>query len=538
MIRQTTLAARTPRAEARATAPLEAVAPRRAPAPRRDPVDRESGGAGELGPFDESTIPFPLILQRRAKDAVRRHMVRGVTRTAVLLASDLAALALCRALLVGLRDAGWAGPQVAWLVAALVPPGTFPAVQFVAAVLLGVLLLGTYRPSDRRRDPAALTAGATLGLGLVYWNTLWTSFTWLRPIGFALVVGVVVGQLVAQRAVLDLLVRWVRPRNDLAARVLLVASPAEAKEATASMALSNAGEFHVVGFLDTQPHASGEALGGALDLVRVVERHRIDTVVFCGRVEDATMSRLLHLADAAGCHALCIPRAFTLSGFQPQLVWHSGEPLVQLTRPGVRGSQLLLKTAVDLVVALAGLIVLSPVMLALALAVRLTSPGPAIFAQERVGQGGRRFRVYKFRSMVSDAESRRAELTAQSVYPDARLFKLRADPRITRLGAFLRRSSLDELPQLWNVLRGEMSLVGPRPPLPCEVALYEDHHYHRLDMKPGITGPWQVGGRNSITDFEEVVRLEQSYVRHWSIWKDVAILARTLPAVVRMDGAL
>jgi lipopolysaccharide/colanic/teichoic acid biosynthesis glycosyltransferase len=177
-------------------------------------------------------------------------------------------------------------------------------------------------------------------------------------------------------------------------------------------------------------------------------------------------------------------------------------------------------------------------MVALAIAVRATSRGPAVFAQERVGQGGRRFRMYKFRSMVHDAEARRVDLVGQSLYCDERLFKIPSDPRITPLGAFLRRSSLDELPQLWNVLRGEMSLVGPRPPLPCEVALYEDHHYHRLDMKPGITGPWQVGGRNRITDFEEVVRLEQSYIRHWSIWKDVAILARTIPAVVRFDGAL
>jgi lipopolysaccharide/colanic/teichoic acid biosynthesis glycosyltransferase len=111
------------------------------------------------------------------------------------------------------------------------------------------------------------------------------------------------------------------------------------------------------------------------------------------------------------------------------------------------------------------------------------------------------------------------------------------DPRVTRIGAFLRRTSLDELPQLWNVLLGHMSVVGPRPPLPCEVALYQEHHYTRLNMRPGMTGPWQASGRNRITDFEEVVRLESAYIRQWSIWKDLAILLRTIPVVLRMDGA-
>jgi lipopolysaccharide/colanic/teichoic acid biosynthesis glycosyltransferase len=123
------------------------------------------------------------------------------------------------------------------------------------------------------------------------------------------------------------------------------------------------------------------------------------------------------------------------------------------------------------------------------------------------------------------------------VYADGRLFKIKDDPRITRLGALLRRTSLDELPQLWNVLRGEMSLVGPRPPLASEVALYEAHHYARFDVKPGITGPWQVNGRSTVTEFEEVVRLESEYIRGWTIWKDVALLVRTVPAVLFMRGA-
>src|SRR5207247_10154522 len=133
---------------------------------------------------------------------------------------------------------------------------------------------------------------------------------------------------------------------------------------------------------------------------------------------------------------------------------------------------------------------------------------------------------------------RREELQQQSIYTDRRLFKIVDDPRVTRLGSLLRRTSLDELPQLVNVLRGDMSLVGPRPPLPSEVALYEAHHYARFDVKPGITGPWQVGGRNQLTDFERVVALGTEYIRDWSLARDLSILLRTVPVVLLMRGAL
>jgi lipopolysaccharide/colanic/teichoic acid biosynthesis glycosyltransferase len=175
--------------------------------------------------------------------------------------------------------------------------------------------------------------------------------------------------------------------------------------------------------------------------------------------------------------------------------------------------------------------------LTIAATVRVSSSGPILFRQRRVGLGGKPFKIIKFRSMVHDAESLRENLVPRSLYNDARLFKMKDDPRVTQLGAFLRRTSLDELPQLWNVFRGEMSLVGPRPPLPSEVDLYEDHHYTRFDVKPGITGPWQVSGRNSITDFEEVIRLETGYIRGWTIWKDLGILLKTVPVVLFMRGA-
>src|SRR2546427_5560064 len=190
-------------------------------------------------------------------------------------------------------------------------------------------------------------------------------------------------------------------------------------------------------------------------------------------------------------------------------VWRRGQALVELTAPSLKGPQLVAKRALDLAGAAIGLIVLSPVFAILAVLVKLGSRGPAFFTQERVGRGGRLFRIIKLRTMVDGAEAKRDELLTQSVYGDPRLFKIPSDPRMTRLGRWLRRTSVDELPQLVNVLRGEMSLVGPRPPLPSEAALYEGHHYARFDVKPGMTGPWQVAGRNEIHDFEEVVRRER-----------------------------
>jgi lipopolysaccharide/colanic/teichoic acid biosynthesis glycosyltransferase len=170
--------------------------------------------------------------------------------------------------------------------------------------------------------------------------------------------------------------------------------------------------------------------------------------------------------------------------------------------------------------------------------VKLDSRGLVFFRQNRVGRGGRLFKIFKFRTMVAGAEEHRDELMERSIYPDRRLFKIVSDPRVTRLGNWLRRMSLDELPQLFNVLKGEMSLVGPRPPIPSEVDLYEAHHYARFDVKPGITGPWQVAGRNKITDFEQIVALETRYIRDWSLLGDIGILVRTAVVVLRMQGAL
>jgi exopolysaccharide biosynthesis polyprenyl glycosylphosphotransferase len=205
-----------------------------------------------------------------------------------------------------------------------------------------------------------------------------------------------------------------------------------------------------------------------------------------------------------------------------------GTPVYSLVSGPDRVAALVVKRVVDVAFAGVGLVVLSPLLIGVALAIRLREGSPVLFRQERVGLHGRRFQVLKFRTMVPDAEARYGEVVGLS---DPRAFKVTDDPRITPIGRFLRRSSIDELPQLWNVLRGEMSLVGPRPAPPREVEGYDLWHRRRLSMKPGITGLWQVTARRS-DDFDNRAELDLSYIDRWSLWLDLQILARTLPAAI------
>lgn len=210
-------------------------------------------------------------------------------------------------------------------------------------------------------------------------------------------------------------------------------------------------------------------------------------------------------------------------------------PEIEAPASGLRGWRAWVKRAVDVVIAAAALLVLFPLMLAAALAIKLDSPGPAVFTQTRIGKGGRRFQLYKFRSMYQNAEDVRASLLHLNEAWGP-IFKIRSDPRITRIGGILRHSSIDELPQLINVLKGEMSLVGPRPPLPEEVAQYGRRATGRLSVTPGLTCLWQVGGRSNIP-FDQWVELDLEYIRNQSLWLDFKILVRTIPAVLSGKGA-
>lgn len=214
-----------------------------------------------------------------------------------------------------------------------------------------------------------------------------------------------------------------------------------------------------------------------------------------------------------------------------------GLPLLNVAHPQLSGMAKSIKTTSDRVIAGLGLIGLSPLLLLIALTIRTTSPGPALFRQIRVGEDGRQFSMYKFRSMVPDAEDRLLDLRAANHHgADGRLFKIPDDPRITRIGKVLRRYSLDELPQLINVIKGDMSLVGPRPPLPSEVAHYTRHGWFRMKARPGLTGLWQVSGRSNL-DPDASLELDLRYVENWSLSLDAVILWKTARAVVSSAGA-
>lgn len=199
-----------------------------------------------------------------------------------------------------------------------------------------------------------------------------------------------------------------------------------------------------------------------------------------------------------------------------------------------RSAHCTIKRSIDIIGSLIGLLIVALLFIPIAIAIKLDSPGPILYHQERYGLLGRTFRMYKFRSMIVGAENLKSQIENEA---QGLIFKNQQDPRVTRIGQFLRRTSLDELPQFWNVLRGEMSLVGTRPPTPDEVAQYSEHHWQRLDVKPGLTGEWQVNGRSRVKDFEEIVQLDLRYQTVWTPLYDLTLILKTIYAVILRDGA-
>lgn len=265
--------------------------------------------------------------------------------------------------------------------------------------------------------------------------------------------------------------------------------------------------------------------------------HGADTIAVTdtGILPTHGLRRLAWELEGTDTHLLISPALTDVAGPRVTVRPLFNLPLLHLEQPQFDGPQRLYKSITDRVIAAIGLVLLSPVFVAIAVAIKFGDRGTVFFRQERVGANGARFRCFKFRSMCEQAEQMLIDLREENEGGPV-LFKIKSDPRITPVGAFLRRTSLDELPQLINVLRGEMSLVGPRPPLPSEVDLYEPDVHRRLLVKPGITGLWQVSGRSDLT-WDEAVRLDLYYVENWSPLVDLGILAKTVTTVFRGSGA-
>jgi len=483
-------------------------------------------------------MPARLGLQRRAQFNFQRHFLRGFRRFVVLVIADLASFYVMRALVRAVRDDAVLGQSVAGQLHSLLPPGILNGWQFAAALFVGLVVLGNYGPGDERRNPKRLFLACALATALPLWMTIWNRGLELAAVQYVLTTLLVWLGLVSERQLLNAVIGRVRPRPSDRLSTLFVGPEEACRETTGSPAFTPDSEYRTIGYVDTHIPPAPSALGHIVDFARVLHETCAEAVVVCGYLSDGRFHDVVDAALTAGCKVLAVPRSIEIAGVEPKLVWRRDQPLVELTTPTLRGGQLIVKRFVDLVGASVALVLASPIMLLVAVVVKIDSKGPVFFRQNRVGRGGRLFKIFKFRTMMAGAEERREELQERSIYADRRLFKLVCDPRLTRLGGWLRRSSFDELPQLFNVLKGDMSLVGPRPPIPSEVDLYEAHHYARFDVKPGITGPWQVSGRNQVTDFERVVALETAYIREWSLLADVRLLLRTLPVVLNRRGAL
>jgi len=287
------------------------------------------------------------------------------------------------------------------------------------------------------------------------------------------------------------------------------------------------------------PEAIGDVpvVGGLGNVSNVVQRMGADTVAVlaCPEMSGARLRDLAWALEKSGTDLCVAPALLDVAGPRTTIRPTAGLPLLHMDHPEFTGARRLIKTAFDKAVAISALVLLAPLFLVIAIAIWIGDPGPALFKQTRIGKDGKPFTLYKFRTMVVDAEHRLAELQAQND-GNGLLFKMRKDPRITRVGGWLRRRSLDELPQLINVLIGDMSLVGPRPALPDETSSYGYDVRRRLAVKPGITGLWQVNGRSDLP-WDEAVRLDVRYVENWSFVLDLQILWKTWSAVAHGDGA-
>lgn len=281
----------------------------------------------------------------------------------------------------------------------------------------------------------------------------------------------------------------------------------------------------------------GRLVIGEHALARALKEYAIDEVIFTDftdvmpRVEE-----MLNICFEQGVRTTLAANVFSVGIVKSGISYFGDIPLIHFQTPPGDRWELGLKRSFDLVVSGLLLLILSPIFLIIYLAVKISSHGPVFFVQKRVGLNGRLFDLYKFRSMFADAEEQLDQLRRYNEM-EGPAFKMTDDPRITRVGKFLRRYSLDELPQLWNVFIGDMSLVGPRPPVPGEVNTYQRKFRRRLSMRPGITCTWQVSGRNEIKDFESWVKLDLEYIDNWSLLRDLKLLLRTIPAVIIGTGA-
>ena len=320
-------------------------------------------------------------------------------------------------------------------------------------------------------------------------------------------------------------------------RSILVVGTSEAARDFADQIARVGWGLNLLGFVATEIEAprTHDMLGSMADLPRLLDEGAADDVVIADPVSNlAALQEAIQCCEEVGV-AVHIPSHFFRAALsRPHLETFSNIPMLTFSTTPYSPVALAVKRALDIILGLGLFLAAALPMLAFAIAIKLTSKGPVIFRQTRSGLYGRPFTFYKFRSMVMSAEDQRGDLDSENIM-DGPVFKMRDDPRITSVGRWMRKYSLDELPQLWNVLKGNMSLIGPRPPLPSEVEKYERWQRRRLSMRPGLTCIWQVTDRN-LTPFEKWMEYDLRYIDNWSLWLDFKIALQTIPAVLKGTG--
>jgi exopolysaccharide biosynthesis polyprenyl glycosylphosphotransferase len=325
--------------------------------------------------------------------------------------------------------------------------------------------------------------------------------------------------------------------------LLLVGSGTKAADFIRLVEKHSVWGLRIIGIMGVSGTGSGLGntypfLGEPEDVIGFCRRETVDEVVFCLSANElGSIDAVVYELNQMGITSRMVLDIVDFPASRREIsIFHDELPMLTFYSTAFDTNQLFVKRLLDIVGSTFGLILMLILLPVIALAIKLDSPGPVFFGQERVGENRRRFLCWKFRSMYLDAEERKKDLAAANEM-QGHMFKIKYDPRITRVGHFLRKTSLDELPQFWNVLRGEMSLVGTRPPTPDEVDMYEAWHLKRISIKPGITGLWQVSGRNDIQDFDQIVRLDIQYIDNWTLWIDIKLLLKTVWVVFACKGA-
>ncbi len=353
--------------------------------------------------------------------------------------------------------------------------------------------------------------------------------------------------LFAGRAVLQIILHFSGVRNVVMRNALIIGSGEVGKHLALKLKKHQSFGLNPVGFLDDDPLYAGfeekelvdlHVLGGFDDVERVIRDQRVGKVIvaFSG-VSHEQLLNLSATCSNLGVECSIVPRMFEVITDDVKITEVGGIPLIRLRKKSISRFSRFLKAVEDYWLALTALLFVWPIMLATAIAIKLDTPGPVLFRHKRIGRNGVPFDCFKFRSMVCNAEEMQAQLVEEDEDSEDWLcWKLKDDPRVTKVGRFIRRFSIDELPQIFNVLAGQMSMVGPRPHIQEEVDSYKEWHTLRLNVKPGITGIWQVSGRSDLP-FDEMVKLDLYYIERWSLWQDCKIVLRTIAAVLRRDGA-